>query len=45
MNGIVDPGSHPPLTLDWPTSPSWLYAFTRGLHVLFAIRLRRRRVH
>ena len=33
MNAIVDPGSDLPLTFDWPTSPSWLYAFTQGLHV------------
>jgi DMSO/TMAO reductase YedYZ molybdopterin-dependent catalytic subunit len=33
MNGIVDPGRDLPLTFDWPTSPSWLYAFTQGLHV------------
>jgi DMSO/TMAO reductase YedYZ molybdopterin-dependent catalytic subunit len=33
MNAIVDPGRDLPLTFDWPTSPSWLYALTQGLHV------------
>ena len=33
MNAIVDPGRDLPLTFDWPTSPSWLYAVTQGLHV------------
>ena len=32
-NALVDPDV--PLTtfFDWPTGPSWLYAFTQGLHV------------
>jgi DMSO/TMAO reductase YedYZ molybdopterin-dependent catalytic subunit len=33
MNAIVDPARDLPLTFDWPTSPSWLYALTQGLHV------------
>ncbi len=33
MNAVVDAGRDLPLTFDWPTSPSWLYAFTQGLHV------------
>ena len=32
-NAIVPPGDDLPLTFDWPTSPSWLYALTQGLHV------------
>ena len=31
-NAIVDPGLDLPLTFDWPTGPSWLYAVTQGLH-------------
>lgn len=33
MNAIVDADRDLPLTFDWPTSPSWLYALTQGLHV------------
>ena len=33
QNAIVDRGRDLPLTFDWPTSPSWLYALTQGLHV------------
>jgi len=32
-NAIVDPARDLPLTFDWPTSPSWLYALNQGLHV------------
>lgn len=32
-NAIVDPTRDLPLTFDWPTSPSWLYALGQGLHV------------
>jgi DMSO/TMAO reductase YedYZ molybdopterin-dependent catalytic subunit len=31
-NAIVPAGRDVPLTFDWPTSPSWLYALTQGLH-------------
>src|SRR3954462_6967481 len=31
-NSIVEPGRDLPLTFDWPTGPSWLYAVTQGLH-------------
>ena len=31
-NAIVDPARDLPLTFDWPTGPSWLYALTQGLH-------------
>src|SRR3954454_22719844 len=31
-NAIVEPGRDLPLTFDWPTGPSWLYAVTQGLH-------------
>jgi DMSO/TMAO reductase YedYZ molybdopterin-dependent catalytic subunit len=33
MNAIIPPDRDLPLTFDWPTSPSWLYALTQGLHV------------
>ncbi|HEV2770608.1 MAG TPA: molybdopterin-dependent oxidoreductase [Solirubrobacteraceae bacterium] len=33
QNAIVDAGRDLPLTFDWPTSPSWLYALSQGLHV------------
>jgi DMSO/TMAO reductase YedYZ molybdopterin-dependent catalytic subunit len=33
MNAIVNPANDLPLTFDWPTSPSWLYALSQGLHV------------
>ncbi|CAA9491486.1 MAG: PROBABLE CONSERVED TRANSMEMBRANE PROTEIN [uncultured Solirubrobacteraceae bacterium] len=36
-NAIVDPGRDLPLTFDWPTSPSWLYALTQGLHVTIGV--------
>ncbi len=32
-NAIVDPARDLPLLFDWPTHPSWIYAFTQGLHV------------
>lgn len=32
-NAIVPAGADLPLLFDWPTSPSWLYAWTQGLHV------------
>jgi DMSO/TMAO reductase YedYZ molybdopterin-dependent catalytic subunit len=32
-NGIVDPQRDLPVLFSWPTSPSWLYALTQGLHV------------
>ena len=34
-NGIGEPGDLEffLLPFDWPTSPSWLYAFTQGLHI------------
>jgi DMSO/TMAO reductase YedYZ molybdopterin-dependent catalytic subunit len=32
-NAIVDADHDLPLTFDWPTHPSWLYALTQGLHV------------
>lgn len=32
-NAIVDAGADLPLTFNWPTSPSWIYALTQGLHV------------
>jgi DMSO/TMAO reductase YedYZ molybdopterin-dependent catalytic subunit len=32
-NAIVDPGADLPLPFDWPTSPTYLYAITQGLHV------------
>ncbi|MBE2315242.1 molybdopterin-dependent oxidoreductase [Solirubrobacter sp. CPCC 204708] len=31
-NAIVPKDRDFPLTFDWPTSPSWLYALTQGLH-------------
>lgn len=31
-NAIVPADRDFPLTFDWPTSPSWLYALTQGLH-------------
>ena len=31
-NAIVDPSRDLPLTFDWPTRPSWLYALNQGLH-------------
>ena len=31
-NAIVDPARDLPLTFNWPTGPSWLYALTQGLH-------------
>src|SRR3954451_25170624 len=31
-NAIVDRTRDLPLTFDWPTVPSWLYAVTQGLH-------------
>src|SRR3954465_7523790 len=31
-NAIVDRTRDLPLTFDWPTRPSWLYAVTQGLH-------------
>jgi DMSO/TMAO reductase YedYZ molybdopterin-dependent catalytic subunit len=31
-NAIVPAGADLPLGFGWPTSPSWLYAFTQGLH-------------
>ena len=36
-NAIVDPRSDLPLTFDWPTRPSWLYALTQGLHVTVGV--------
>ena len=36
-NAIVDPARDLPLTFDWPTSPSWLYALTQGLHVTIGV--------
>lgn len=38
-NAIVDPSRDLPFpfTFDWPTSPSWLYAFTQGLHVTIGL--------
>ena len=32
-NAIVDVGADLPLLFDWPTSPTFLYAITQGLHV------------
>ncbi len=32
-NAIFDPGRDLPLTFDWFTGPSWLYALNQGLHV------------
>jgi DMSO/TMAO reductase YedYZ molybdopterin-dependent catalytic subunit len=32
-NGLVDPDLPFTTFFDWPTGPSWLYAFTQGLHV------------
>jgi DMSO/TMAO reductase YedYZ molybdopterin-dependent catalytic subunit len=32
-NAIVDRGADLPLLFDWPTSPTYLYAITQGLHV------------
>jgi DMSO/TMAO reductase YedYZ molybdopterin-dependent catalytic subunit len=32
-NAIVPAGADLPLNFSWPTAPSWLYAFTQGLHV------------
>ncbi len=37
QNAIVDPSRDLPFTFDWPTSPSWLYAFTQGLHVTIGL--------
>lgn len=37
QNAIVDPARDLPLTFDWPTSPSWLYALTQGLHVTIGL--------
>ncbi|HWK26278.1 MAG TPA: molybdopterin-dependent oxidoreductase [Solirubrobacter sp.] len=31
-NAIVPAGRDLPLTFGWPTSPSWLYALTQGVH-------------
>ena len=36
-NAIIDPGRDLPLTFDWPTTPSWLYAVTQGLHVTIGL--------
>jgi DMSO/TMAO reductase YedYZ molybdopterin-dependent catalytic subunit len=36
-NAIVEPDL--PLNFDWPTSPSWLYAATQGIHVTGGIAL------
>jgi DMSO/TMAO reductase YedYZ molybdopterin-dependent catalytic subunit len=36
-NAIVEPDL--PLTIDWPTSPAWLYAATQGFHVVLGIAL------
>ena len=33
MNAIIDPARDLPLTFDWPSGPSWLYALNQGLHV------------
>ena len=38
-NLIGDPGILDFYVFDWPTSPSWLYAFTQGLHVTVGIAL------
>jgi DMSO/TMAO reductase YedYZ molybdopterin-dependent catalytic subunit len=32
-NGLVDPDLPFTTFFDWPTGPSWLYAFTQGIHV------------
>lgn len=32
-NAIVPAARDLPLTFDWPTSPTWLYALNQGLHV------------
>ena len=32
-NAIIDPAADLPLGFDWPTSPTFLYAITQGLHV------------
>jgi len=32
-NGLVEPDVPFTTFFDWPTGPSWLYAFTQGLHV------------
>jgi DMSO/TMAO reductase YedYZ molybdopterin-dependent catalytic subunit len=32
-NAILPAGADLPLNFGWPTSPSWLYALTQGLHV------------
>jgi DMSO/TMAO reductase YedYZ molybdopterin-dependent catalytic subunit len=32
-NALVDSARDLPLTFDWPTTPSWLYALNQGLHV------------
>ena len=32
-NAIVPAAADLPLNFTWPTAPSWLYAFTQGLHV------------
>lgn len=38
-NAIVDPGGigFDLYFFDWPTSPSWLYALTQGLHVISGV--------
>lgn len=37
-NAIVDPSRDLlPFTIDWPTTPSWLYAVTQGLHVTIGL--------
>lgn len=38
-NLIGDPGLLDFYVLSWPTSPSWLYALTQGLHVTVGIAL------
>ena len=36
-NAIVPADRDLPLTFDWPTHPSWLYALTQGLHVTIGL--------
>ena len=36
-NAIVPADRDLPLTFDWPTHPSWLYALTQGLHVTLGL--------
>jgi len=36
-NAIVDPARDLPINFDWPTSPSWLFALTQGLHVTIGL--------